>query len=141
MARAILRFLTPYAGSLGVGLAVIIALAWALVAIYGAGERAGRAAVQATIDRPVTGWSARLATCGANVASLGAGLKRQNDALAAQSAADEKRLRQAADAVSAAAQATKDSARRVAALQAPLKGTDTCARLLEVDGRVKEMFK
>lgn len=102
---------------------------------------AQRDALQASIDAPVTGWAARLATCQGNAGVLQAGIKTQSTAIDELGAEGRKRLAAAeADLVAA----RKDTARaqaRVSALLQPLSAGDACRRAVEADDRFLEALR
>lgn len=125
-----------------VGLA-LIAIAAAIGALllfghmrYAAGVTDGKAQVQASIDAPLTGWSARLAQSEANYAKLKLTADGQTAELRAKSAADAATLASATKDLTAAQATTATYAAKIATLMKPLVGIDTCARVMDADQRL-----
>lgn len=138
----LLRFLLSPTGLILLAVLGVLLTGWLYGnARFAEGDKHGAARVQATIDKPLTGWKARLDQCHVNVTVLNDGLTRQNAALRARSDADAARLAQASKAVSAANQATAKAEAKSKALMRPLTGKTQCDRLLEVDARLMEALK
>lgn len=139
---AALRFLLSPPGLILLAVLGVLLTGWLYGnARFAAGDRAGAARVQATIDAPKIGWKARLADCHGNVDRLNASLTAQNAALKANSTADAARLAEATKAISAATQATAKAEAKAKALKRPLTGKTQCDRLLEVDARLMESLR
>lgn len=119
-----------------IALAVFAALAWWGKSSYDHGHDAGAAKVQAAIDAPVTGWSARLAQCTANVAVKDAAIDGQNAQIMATAKISADALAKATADLQAARTANVKDAAKLASLMKPLTGVDTCARVLEADKRL-----
>ena len=123
--------------ALGALLLVIAVLSW--IHRHDMRQQAiGAARVQATIDAPVTGWAARLATCKGNAAALQAGLDAQSKAAAQMSEADTAALASATVALHTAQAATVRAQGKVGRVLAPLPAGDACDRLNAVDARLME---
>lgn len=130
-----------------VGMAVIAValIAAGLFALYNtgfvAGRKAGRAEVQATIDQPVTGWKARLATCQGNTVVLQGALASQNDRIDSLGRDSAARLAEAEKGLAAAQRGQAAAEARVAKIMKPLVGADTCLRVIEADQRLMESLR
>jgi hypothetical protein len=104
--------------------------------------RHDRDALSAQIEKPVTGWRARLAQSEANVATVSAALDDQSARLQALSAADAARLKALAGEVETAnRRAATAEARSHQIFNAPLNGATTCDRVSDVDRRLLESLK
>lgn len=136
LARAVWSFLTSKVGiGVLIALAVLAAIAWWGKSNYDNGYAAGAAKVQAAIDAPVTGWSARLQQCTDNVAVKDQAIAGQNAAISKASAASAAALKVATDKLAAVqAQAAKSDA-KVASLMKPLTGATVCDRVQDSDKR------
>lgn len=100
-----------------------------------------RAALELAIDKPVTGWRARMLTCTNNTAELKGAISAQNDrikVLGEQSAA---RIAGAEQALVAAERGKAAADAKIKSLLRPLVGSDTCLRVIEADARLLESLR
>jgi hypothetical protein len=111
-----------------------VAITWALSTSYHKGVKDGRAQVTALIEAPNTGWRARLSQCSGALATQNATMKTRSEEAAATLAAQAVTLREALDEA-------KRAQKTAAAVMRPLKATERCARLDEVDRRLMDMLK
>lgn len=103
--------------------------------------RAERDRLRTSIEAPLTGWSARLDQCRANVKTL-------DETLQVQNAAVDANARDAAGRIAAAEarlrRAEADHARtrrRMADLDQPLRDATPCGRMTEADQRFQELLR
>ena len=153
-ARVAWAFLTSPLGRALAAAAGVILLLW--TAYHWAeqrGDRAGAARVQATIDKPVTGWRARLEQCSRNTETLQGKLDEQSAKVKANGAADAAALAKAKSDLTKAQDATRDAEHMRGVIRQPLPASvpvaatqgSTCpvdaltaARLREIDRRLTQ---
>lgn len=134
---------SPLGGRLGAGLALILALGFVGQCTAKDAAQREAARLSAAIHAPRTGWSARLATCQANTASLEQAVSGQSAAVASFKAAMDRQQAEHAKAIEAAL-AGKARAERSAARLADLArtmGPDACADLAAADAAVLKELK
>jgi hypothetical protein len=143
MIAAFMKFITsPVAGPLGAILAGVLALSLGVVEVQrrAAVERADQ--LHAAINDEETGYKVRLDRCRSNTAALTSSLQAQNEKVDALSHDSAARLKAAEAALARARTVTDKANAQIAVLMSrPPVGVDTCARVLDVDGRVKEMLE
>ena len=123
----------------------LVVIAVGLLALYNAGfasgRKAGRAEVTATIEQPITGWKARLATCQESSDVLLGSIDTQNAAIEALRKDGDARLAEADKALTRAQNGRAAAEAKVAAIMKPLVAVDSCARVYEADQRLLESLK
>lgn len=116
------------------GLVVTFAVFWALHNSYQRGVTDGRAKVTALIEAPGTGWRARLGQCTTAVTA-------QNDRVKANSDAASKTLKEQTATLREALDEAKRAQKTVTVVMKPLKATERCARVDEIDQRLLDTLK
>lgn len=135
----VIRALTSkLAGPIATGVAILLllALAW---------QTAQLASTRSSLKRAesrITALDRDLSTCRANVSTLDAARKRQNELLAARSAEDAQRLADATKRLSEAQQGRERAEARAAKLlKVGPVGVDACARAMDAFKTVKEQAR
>lgn len=124
-------------------LAAVLVLVLILQSIQLHEARSMATRLQDSITAPVTGWSARLATCTSNATNLDGALKDQNAKVTAQAAAMAAKLAAAQKLAQQAEAGRKRSEALVAALtgyKTP-KGSEACPDLLAADAAVQKALQ
>ena len=153
---ALLVLLGAKLGPIGAALAELAGMVLAVL-IAGAifahhYEAVGAARVQLAIDKPVTGWAARLAQCGRNSEQLEGQLNGQSAAVNANAAADKAKLAAATGDLSKAQAQTRTIEQRRGVVGQPVaiaatqpRGPSEClipnplaVRVLEIDRRLTQ---
>lgn len=95
-----------------------------------------RAALELSIEKPVTGWRSRLLTCQDNGERLKGAISDQNQRITDLGAASDAKIKEATKAVDAANKQSAKAEAKIKDLMRPLVGADTCLRVIEADERL-----
>jgi hypothetical protein len=140
-----IAFLQAKVWQLGTGVAtaaaLVLAISLALATANLHRVEKERDDVRASIEKPGTGWAARLGTCQANGEALIGRLDVQTAAVAALGQASATRIAEAEKGLAAARRDQSRAEAKVSALMKPLVGADTCLRMIEADERLMESLR